>query len=176
MRSRFEAMFRTTYERVYAYALRRADRADVEDVVAETYAVAWRRFDVIPPDPLPWLYAVARRALANFRRSGHRRARLARRIASETPPSRIVEPDPGERLEDAVVMRSALRALKEADREMLMLVAWEGLDTERASIALGISRQAFALRLHRARNRLEAEVARVSGRRPTESTSRKDEP
>jgi RNA polymerase sigma-70 factor (ECF subfamily) len=169
-------MFRMTYERVYAYALRRADRADAEDVVAETYAVAWRRFEMVPSDPLPWLYAVARRALANSRRSGRRRIRLAKRIASETPPSWTVEPDPGERLEDSVVMRSALRALRKADREMLMLVAWEGLDGERASIALGISRQAFAVRLHRARNRLEAEVARVSGRHPTESPSRKDEP
>jgi RNA polymerase sigma-70 factor (ECF subfamily) len=169
-------MFRVTYERVYAYALRRADRADAEDVVAETFAVAWRRFEMIPSDPLPWLYAVARRALANSHRSGRRRARLAKRIASETPPSWTVEPDPGERLEDAVVMRSALRALRRTDREMLMLVAWEGLDSERASLALGISRQAFALRLHRARNRFEAEVAKVSGRRLDEPPSRKDEP
>jgi RNA polymerase sigma-70 factor (ECF subfamily) len=161
-RSRFEAMFRTTYEQVLAYVLRRADRADAEDVVADTYAVAWRRLDDIPSDPLPWLYAVARRTLANARRSVRRRAQLAVRLAGEAQPSRAVEPDPGERLEEAVLMRAALAALPESDREVLMLVAWEGLDNEQASIVLEITPQAFAVRLHRARRRLEAEVERLA--------------
>ncbi len=161
-RSRFEAMFRMTYDRVLAYAMRRTDRAEAEDVVADTYSIAWRRFEDVPADPLPWLYAVARRTLANSRRSGRRRAQLAIRLAGEIQPSSPADTDPSERLEDATLMKAALAGLAGLDREALMLVAWEGLDNERASRVLGITPQAFAVRLHRARRRLEAEVRRLS--------------
>lgn len=167
-RSRFESMFRATYDRVLAYALRRADPADAEDVVWETFAVAWRRLDDVPSDALPWLYAVARRTLANSRRSVRRRAQLATRLAAENRLSSIVDSDPSEQLEEAAVMRAALNALAEADREALMLIAWEGLDNERASIVLGVSAQAFAVRLHRARRRLDDEIERRSGNRPSD--------
>lgn len=164
--SRFESMFRATYDRVLSYALRRADPADAEDVVAEAFAVAWRRFDDVPPDPLPWLYAVARRTLANSRRSVRRRAQLATRLAAENRLSSLVDSDPSEQLEEAAVMRAALSTLAEADREALMLVAWEGLDNEEASIVLGVSPQAFAVRLHRARRRLDGEIERLSSKQP----------
>ena len=163
-RSRFEAMFRATYDRVLAYALRRTDKGDAEDVVAETYATAWRRFEIVPADPLPWLYAVARRTLANARRSGRRRTQLASRLAAELHPWAVVESDPSEQLEDASLMRAALGALSMSDREALMLVAWEGLDNDRASLVLGVSSRAFAVRLHRARRRLEVEVQRISAK------------
>jgi RNA polymerase sigma-70 factor, ECF subfamily len=155
-------MFRATYDRVLAYALRRAGVADAEDVVADTYAIAWRRFDDVPADPLPWLYGVARRTLSNARRSGRRRIQLVSRLEFEHDSPSLVDADPSERVEDAVVMRAAMGALSETDREALMLVAWEGLDNARASVALGVSPQAFAVRVHRARRRLEAELARRS--------------
>lgn len=155
-------MFRATYDRVLAYALRRADRTEAEDVVAETYAVAWRRYGDVPADPLPWLYGVARRTLANSRRSGRRKAQLAERLAAQLQPASTLEPDFSERSDDAVLMRAALAALSDADREALMLVAWEGLDNERAAIVLGVSPQAFAVRMHRARRRLQVEIERRS--------------
>jgi RNA polymerase sigma-70 factor (ECF subfamily) len=161
-RESFEALFRSTYDRVLAYALRRTDPAEAEDIVAETYATAWRRFAVIPPEPLPWLYAVARRTLANSRRSGRRRAELSARLAADFPPLSVIGSDPAEQLEDAAVMRAALGALKEPDREALMLVAWEGLDNRAAAAVLAVSPEAFAVRLHRARKRLEAEIERLS--------------
>lgn len=158
----FEAMFRATYDRVLAYALRRAGAGEAEDVVAETYATAWRRFDVISPDPLPWLYGVARRTLANSRRSGRRRAQLMSRLASERGRPSVAGSDPSESVEDAALMRSALASLKEKDREALMLVAWDGLDNARASAALGVTPQTFAVRLHRARRKLKQEIARLA--------------
>ena len=53
---RFEALFRANYAAVRGYALRRARREEAQDVVAETFLVAWRRFDEVPVDALPWLY------------------------------------------------------------------------------------------------------------------------
>jgi RNA polymerase sigma-70 factor (ECF subfamily) len=166
-------MFRATYDRVLAYALRRASVADAEDVVAESYTTAWRRFDDVPADPLPWLYAVARHTLSNARRSGRRRIQLLSRLEFEHDPPSTTQPDPSERLEDAALVRAAMGALSETDREALMLVAWEGLDNVRASAALGVSTQAFAVRVHRARRRLEAEIVRLS-EAPTRDLSRED--
>ncbi len=157
-------MFRATYDRVLAYVRRRADRADVEDIIAETYATAWRRRDIVPDDALPWLFGVARRTLANSRRSARRRLLLTGRLAGEAHSASTGAQDPVSQLEDTIMMRSALGSLREADREALMLVAWEGLDNDRASVVLGISPQAFAVRLHRARRRLQDEVQRLSAR------------
>ena len=167
-------MFRVTYERVLAYALRRAGTAEAEDVVAETYATAWRRFDVVPPDPLPWLYGVARRTLANSRRSGRRRTQLTSRLALEYDRPSVTESDPSERLEDALLMRTALSSLNESERELLMLVAWDGLDNARASAALGVTAQTFAVRLHRARRKLEDEISRLTESTTSEDSSQED--
>jgi RNA polymerase sigma-70 factor, ECF subfamily len=156
-KERFEGMFRENYAPVRAYALRRASRDAAQDAVAETFLVAWRRLDDVPGDALPWLYGVARRVLANQRRSAERGAALERRIGGSRPTSR--SGDPGETAGEAEAVRSALGRLSERDREALMLVAWHGLSGERAARAMGCSRAAFAVRLHRARARLAAELA-----------------
>ena len=74
--------FVTLYERhaslVLAYARRRIGADDAEDVLAETFLVAWRRRDDVPDDALPWLYAVAGNVLRNRARSARRRARARR--------------------------------------------------------------------------------------------------
>src|ERR1035437_1498150 len=68
------------------YALRRLDdRSAAEDLVAETFVVAWRRFDEIPPrdQELFWLYGIAGRVLANALRGRQRSMRLEMRLAFE---------------------------------------------------------------------------------------------
>ena len=84
--ARFEALFQAHHRRVLAYALRRSSReADAEDVVADTYAVAWRRIADIPDgdDALPWLLGVARRVSANQHRSAGRIAGLLARLRAQ---------------------------------------------------------------------------------------------
>jgi RNA polymerase sigma-70 factor, ECF subfamily len=147
-RARFETLYREHAGAVRAYARRRIDAAAADDVVAEAFLVAWRRLDEVPGEPLPWLLGVARRVLANKRRGEARAAALKDRVAATDPPPVIVEPPSG-RLGDA------LQALGERDREALLLVAWEGLTSGQAAEVLGLRPGTFAVRLHRARRRLE---------------------
>jgi len=153
---RFEALFRDNYPAVRAYALRRAPGEMAQDVVSETFLVAWRRLDDVPADALPWLYGVARRALANQRRSAGRNAALEQRLVAEAVPG--AAGDPGMRAGETELMRWALAQLSEDDREALILVAWHGLSGERAARAAGCSRATFAVRLHRARRRLASRL------------------
>jgi RNA polymerase sigma factor (sigma-70 family) len=138
---------------VLAYALRRADRATAEDVVAETFVIAWRRLDDVPDPPLPWLLGVARRVLANQRRGERRRHALLDRLRREPAP----QPPPAEQGRAL----AALAGLGERDREALLLHAWEGLDHAGAGTVMGCSAAAFAVRLHRARRRFARELGRL---------------
>ena len=87
-RSAEHERFVSLYERhaalVLAYARRRIGAAEAEDVLAETFLVAWRRRDEVPDDALPWLYAVAGNVLRNRVRSERRRAALSARLAAES--------------------------------------------------------------------------------------------
>lgn len=147
------------YARMYArclpdvlrYARRRVGPDAAWDVAAETFLVAWRRAKQVPDDPLPWLYAVARRVVANELRRRQRAGRLTGAVGSagEAP----VQPGPG------LPVAEVLRGLPARDREVRMLVGWEGLDTAAAARVLGCSAATFAVRLHRARRRLERALA-----------------
>ena len=154
---RFERLFRESYPLVRAYALRRSAPDIAQDVVADTFLVAWRRLDDVPDDALPWLYATARRVLANQRRSAARGAALAERLGGAEGAGSSA--DFGDSVADAELVRLALGRLSDLSREALMLVAWEGLDGARAARAAGCSRAAFAVRLHRARAHLAGELA-----------------
>ena len=156
---RFEDLYRENYAAVRAYALRRTASDLGQDIVAETFLVAWRRLDDVPDDALPWLYGVARKILANQRRSAGRRGALERRLAASVPAAG--SHDPREGVADAEIMRCALGRLSGRDREALMLVGWHALSGARAARAAGCTRAAFAVRLHRARARLAAELNRL---------------
>ena len=84
--TQFARVVATHRHALLRYALRRLDdRSDAEDLVAETFVVAWRRFDDIPPrdQELFWLYGVAGRVLVNVLRGHQRSMRLEMRLALE---------------------------------------------------------------------------------------------
>ena len=147
---RFRAVYEPSYRPLLAYALRRAALGDAEDVVSETFAIAWRRLDDVPTGDaaLPWLYGVARRVLANRRRGERRRTRLVERLAFERQRAEGESPD-----ERARTVLAALAELRPLDREVLCLAAWEGLPNRRIAEIFGCSENAVAIRLHRARRR-----------------------
>lgn len=147
----FDRLYDTHARAVLAYALRRTASADdAEDIAAETFTVAWRRLDHVPgvDAALPWLFGVARKVLANHRRATARRGRLVQRIAEQ--------PEACERFTLGAGGSPALAALERLgadDQELLKLVAWEGLSHAEIAEVLGITVNAVAIRLHRARRR-----------------------
>jgi len=122
-------------------------------VIAETFATLWRRFDRCPQgDELRlWLFGVARRVVANQRRSERRRSALGERLAANVNHEALETAAPAE---DTKALARAFASLSAPDRELLSLVAWEGLTREELAVALGTSRTVVRLRLHRARKRL----------------------
>ena len=167
---RFQVLYLEQYDSIYAYVHRRLAGVDVHDVVADVFAVAWRRLDEVPaaPEDRLWLYGVARRCVLRARRSGRRRSRLQDRLSDE---ARIRASTNGH-TEDtrAELVRAAIERLRPSDREVLQLVMWEGLTRAEAARVLGSSVNAIALRLHKARARLRSELA-VSGALPSETIS-----
>jgi RNA polymerase sigma-70 factor (ECF subfamily) len=157
--ARFDTLFTEYQRRVLAYAMRRTQvLADAEDVAAETFTIAWRKFDAIPAaDPLPWLYAVARRVLANHRRGHGRRDRLAALLRVEDVATPI---HAGEDRDGPAFV--ALASLAPADQEVLRLIAWEELGNQEIAQVLGITPNAVAIRLHRARARFADALSRGS--------------
>jgi RNA polymerase sigma factor (sigma-70 family) len=160
--ARFRRMFDEHHPHVLRYAVRRCtSAAAAEDAAAEVFLVAWRRLDEVPVDGLPWLFATARGVIANQRRGARRQEALLSRVHWEaTLAAQGSAPVDGELL-------AGLTRLPEAEREALLLVAWEGLDRRRAARAMGCSLPAFAARLHRARGRLAAELDRRRAPSPT---------
>jgi RNA polymerase sigma-70 factor (ECF subfamily) len=160
--TRFEGIFRSCYPRVLAYALRRTEGREVaEEVVSETFLIAWRRLEAVPLEPLPWLLGTARKVLGHRRRSERRRA--AHLTVSSLEGVEVADPQApvAERLAQKESLAAAFAALPERDREILTLVAWEGLAPREGAQVLGCSTAAFTLRLHRARRRLSKELAAV---------------
>lgn len=152
-RRAFERLFVQHAPAVHAYARRRAAPADAEEVVADTFLVAWRRLDAVPADAdaLPWLLAVARRTLANRQRGDARRQALRRRLATQ---SSDPAPPTADQQEKPPHLIRALAALPPAERDAITLLAWEGLAADEIAVVLGCSRAAVYLRLSRARRRL----------------------
>jgi len=151
---RFERIYEQHRDDVRAYVRRRAPESLVEDVVSDVFVVCLRRIDDVPRDALPWLYAVARKTLANERR---KRARVA-----PVDPGVAYEPEPA----GDAGLAAAFARLSEDDREVLRLVAWEGLAPRDAARVLGCSPVAARVRYHRAKTRLRAELDGAASFRP----------
>lgn len=152
--ARFERLYAEHGRALLAYAVRRvSDAQDGADVVAETFLVAWRRLDEVPPaeEARLWLYGVARHVLANQHRSERRRERLGERLRRELPVALdTLSPPAG----DTDRVRVALDQLGAEDREILRLAGWEELTPREIATVLGIGQVAARSRLHRARRRL----------------------
>jgi RNA polymerase sigma factor (sigma-70 family) len=149
-RRRFEALFAAYSPDIVAYCGWRADSAsDAQDAVAEVFLTAWRRLDALPEGDAArvWLYATARRVIANQRRSSRRQAALYQRLALDATVAARPPPSP---TREETLVREALGRLGPRDREVLLLAEWEGLVPAQIAAVLGCLAITARGRLHRA--------------------------
>jgi len=135
---------------------RRGAGAHTEDLAAEAFSIAWRKWREVPTDPLPWLLRTALNLLLNARRKDKRHLPLEAAGLSEGT---------GSEADDLIAVRDsarrtliALAGLSATDRDAIMLTAWDGLNASQAAVVCGCSTGAFRVRLHRARAALKAEL------------------
>ena len=158
----FTAMYDGLRTRVWGYVTTRVGRQAADEVVSETFTIAWRRFHDIPDPPLPWLLGVARNVVLDTYRAEARRQLLTAELQGWTDPAALVTADVGEMVADRLVLLGALASLSDDDREALILVAWQGLTPHEAARVTGLAAPAMRVRLHRARKRLRRALTAAS--------------
>lgn len=157
---RFRRVYDDGYTDLVGYCRRRIEPAMVDDIVAETFTIAWRRLDDLPDPARPWLFAVARNLMRNRRRSVARADVLTEVIVGELS-TRVDEAGAeGLEVDEIRALVEALHALGDDDREVIRLVTWEAASHADAAVVLGCSVNAVAIRLHRARGRLRKRLER----------------
>jgi RNA polymerase sigma factor (sigma-70 family) len=154
------------YERhapaVYRYLGRRVGVVAAEDLLGEVFVAAvGARLRVRPHDSgsaLPWLYGIAGNVVRSYRRRSLGQVPLDQVTAVDwdAVDERL---DAGSRRQE---LRLALAGLTEAEREVLLLVAWEGLSPAEAAQALGLTAVAARSRLHRARTHAQATLGAMA--------------
>ncbi|HUD40216.1 MAG TPA: RNA polymerase sigma factor [Streptosporangiaceae bacterium] len=158
---RFCVIYAQNRERVYAYAVSKAGSGLADEILSEVFMVAWRRLEVVPDPPLPWLLAVARNVAMSQSRTTAKERSAAQEMNSWLSRAEITVADVADSVTDRLTVLAALAELSEPDREVLTLVAWHGLSAQAAARVIGCSTATFFVRLHRARRRLESAIARA---------------
>jgi RNA polymerase sigma factor (sigma-70 family) len=161
----FAELFDRHADEIHRYAAWRLGGDGAEDVLAETFAVAFqhrRRYDLTRPDARPWLYGIATNLVARHRRSEARRLRA---LAREAPP---LDAEPmADRVASQLTARAecrhaaaALAGMPARLRDVVILYAWAELDYEEIAHALGVPVGTVRSRLNRARAKLQKAVSR----------------
>lgn len=166
---RFAPLFDRHADAVHRYLARRIGES-ADDLLAETFLVAFRRRAAYQPTQLdvrPWLFGIATNVLRrHVRQEGRRYRALARAGWSEPGP--YADDPPDDRL-DAQALRAelaaALAALKPADRDVLLLLAWAQLSYAEIAATLDIPIGTVRSRLNRARRLTRAALTSLEEER-----------
>jgi RNA polymerase sigma-70 factor (ECF subfamily) len=156
---RFEAVFDAHHRAVWGYLARRAGRDVADDLAGEVFTIAFARresFDGERGTVRPWLFGIAANLLRTRRRSSVRSERAVERLISGRGPE-LVGGDPAllaEDRQDVAALARALQRISDADREILLLFAWDELTYDEIATLLGIPIGTVRSRLARARQRL----------------------
>ncbi|WP_394249065.1 RNA polymerase sigma factor [Arthrobacter pityocampae] len=167
-RSRYgTAAFGELYDRhgpdIYRYAARRAGDFVAEDVMSETFLIAFeRRFDFVGPAGAvrPWLFGIATNLLRRHHRAEERVLRALAKLGG-----RVEEPDllgaVNDRLDAPGTQARIGRALQELpaiDRDAILLLVWAGLSYEDIATATGVPLGTVRSRINRARRKLRVHL------------------
>lgn len=161
--TRFEQLFAANRADLLAYALRRTSSPeDAADVLSETFLIAWRQLDSLPPGDQGrlWLFGVARNVLRRGASRDQAIAAVVARLASELRSGAAMFQLPEE--QRSPELRAALKRLPESQREVILLAAWEELNPREIAAVTGTPVNLVRVRLHRARARLKRELAAIS--------------
>jgi RNA polymerase sigma-70 factor, ECF subfamily len=163
-RDAWEALYRSAYPRLLAYAMRRLDADAARDAVSETMVRAVANIGRYRPVPGTggfdgWLFGICRHVVLDAQRSAGRRG-------YGPPPEIVSHADPVEGLvsaEEAAAVRQAFALLSDDDRELLELRAVAGLSAEEAAAALRRKPGAVRMAQSRALSRLRRHLGEVEG-------------
>lgn len=147
----FETIIRPLMPQLLAYFVRRVSpSADAADCLSETLVVLWRHRNELPredADLRAWSFGIARNVLGNHQRSQVRHSRLAARLREDfTFRPGVVEVDDE--------LERAMATLSDRDRELILLVVWDGFGVGEAGKILGLKAEAARARYSRARRAL----------------------
>jgi RNA polymerase sigma factor (sigma-70 family) len=155
----FAALFDRHAAAIHRYAARRLGTEAADDLMAETFTVAFQRrdrYDLAHSDAMPWLYGIATNLIRGHRRAEARRwralARQAPALAAEPEADRVAARVSAQAVRPQ--MLRALAGLPRRQRDVLLLYAWADLDYEAIARALGVPVGTVRSRLHRARGAL----------------------
>lgn len=156
---RFAQLYDDHWDDLHRYCQRRcASSVDADDALAETFTIAWRRIADIPDGPAarPWLFVVARNLLSEHYRRGDWTENITNRLRAELATAvPVAVPGQDSDRDNLDVALQALLHIDDADRELIELVAWDGVSHKEAAEILDCSVNAVAIRLSRARSRLQ---------------------
>ncbi|MEV6592194.1 RNA polymerase sigma factor [Streptomyces acidicola] len=156
----FDAYARSVYNHAYRLT---GEWSSAEDVVSLTFLDAWRLRDRVDEDGgslRPWLLGIATNVTRNTRRAARRHSAALARLPRDGTVDDFADEIAG-RLDDSAqltLVRTALTKLRRADREVLALCVWSGLDYAAAAEALGVPVGTVRSRLSRARTKLAKHV------------------
>jgi RNA polymerase sigma factor (sigma-70 family) len=156
----FAMLFDRHADAVHRYAARRLGPEAAEDLMAETFVTAFQRrhtYDLARADARPWLFGIATNLVGRHRRAEARRFKALSRLPEPVEHEEPVADRAVARAGATGVRRelaAALGGLSARHRDVVLLVAWAGLDYEEAAEALGVPVGTIRSRLHRARSRL----------------------
>jgi RNA polymerase sigma-70 factor (ECF subfamily) len=155
---------------VHRYLGRRLGGPEADDLVAETFLVAFERrrsYDLTVDDARPWLLGIATNLIRRHRRSETRLYRSLRRVAALTrehdDAATTERADAGlDAARSAPAVAAALADLSSRDRDVLLLHAWGELSYPEIAEALDIPVGTVRSRLFRARRQLRGHLTSLT--------------
>lgn len=142
--------------RIHRYVARRVGQAIADDIISETFLIAFerrRRYDLTYPNCTPWLFGIATNLISRHRVHEARTLSFLERNSAHESTGDSEHESIAQLDAQLEVSRLAgvLRKLKQRDRDVLLLFAWEDFSYEQISAALGIPIGTVRSRLNRAR-------------------------